>query len=100
MVNLIETLPIQVVVKIELNELAKKYQWMAMYEVVARVADNFEMTDPSTRWKDDKKYLWYNGSVEPSFRDIDPTFIPPDSTNIRLITPLITMGGVMILKIG
>ena len=68
------------------ERIGKKYQWMAMYEVVARVADNFEMTDPSTRWKDDKKYLWYNGSVEPSFRDIDPTFIPPDSTNIRLIT--------------
>lgn len=69
------------------ERIGKKYQWMAMYEVVARVADNFKMTDPSTRWKDDKKYIWYNGSVEPSFRDIDPTFIPPDSTNIYLITP-------------
>lgn len=69
------------------ERIGKKYQWMAMYEVVARVADNFEMTDPSTRWKDDKKYVWYNGSTEPSFRDIDPTFIPPDSTNIRIITP-------------
>ena len=68
------------------ERIGKKYQWMAMYEVVARVADNFKMTDPSTRWKDDKKYIWYNGSVEPSFRDIDPTFIPPDSTDIRLIT--------------
>ena len=68
------------------ERIGKKYQWMAMYEVVARVADNFEMTDPSTRWKDDKKYLWYNGSVEPSFRDVDPTFIPPDSTNTRLVT--------------
>ena len=70
-----------------IERIGKKYQWMAMYEVVARVADNFKMTDPSTRWKDDKKYIWYNGSVEPSFRDIDPTFIPPDSTDIRLITP-------------
>ncbi|WP_296207043.1 hypothetical protein [Psychrobacter sp. UBA3480] len=68
------------------ERIGKKYQWMAMYEVVARVADNFKMADQSTRWKDDKKYIWYNGSIEPSFRDIDPTFIPPDSTNIRLIT--------------
>ncbi len=68
------------------ERIGKKYQWMAMYEVVARVADNFEMADPSTGWKDDKKYVWYNGSTEPSFRDIDPTFIPPDSTDIRLIT--------------
>lgn len=60
---------------------------MAMYEVVARVADNFKMTDPTTRWEEDKKYIWYNGSTEPSFRDIDPTFIPPDSTNTRLIEP-------------
>lgn len=71
------------------ERIGKKYQWIAMYEVVARVADNFEMTDPATHWgkSENKKYVWHNGSIEPSVRDIDPTFIPPDSTNIRLITP-------------
>lgn len=68
-----------------LERIGKKYQWLAMYEVVARIADNFKMTDPATKWKEDKKLVWYNGSVEPSFRDIDPTFISPDSTNIRII---------------
>lgn len=70
-----------------IERIGKKYQWMAMYEVVARVADNFKMIEPSTRWQKNKKYIWYNGSTEPSFRDIDPTFIPTDATNIRLITP-------------
>lgn len=75
--------------KNSIERIGKKYQWMAMYEVIARVADNFKMIDPSTRWGNDKnkKYIWYNGSIEPSIRDIDPTFIPPDSTNTRLITP-------------
>ncbi|QLB12724.1 hypothetical protein EV697_101414 [Bisgaardia hudsonensis] len=67
------------------ERIGKKYQWLAMYEVVARVSDNFKMVEPSTRWNKDKKYIWYNGSIEPSFRDIDPTFILPDLKNLRMV---------------
>lgn len=67
------------------ERIGKKYQWLAMYEVVARLADHTQITDPATRWNDDKKQIWYNGSIEPSFRDIDPSFISPNKSDIREI---------------
>lgn len=67
------------------ERIGKKYQWLAMYEVVARLADHTQMTDSATRWNDDKKKTWYNGSIEPSFRDVDPSFILPNKSDIREI---------------
>lgn len=68
-----------------IERIGKKYQWMSMYEVVARLADNNKMTAPETRWTDNKMQIWYNGSIEPSFREFDPTFIPASSTENRII---------------
>lgn len=67
------------------ERIGKKYQWLAMYEVVARLADHTQITDSATRWNDDKKKTWYNGSIEPSFRDVDPSFILPNKSDIREI---------------
>ncbi|MCY0977307.1 hypothetical protein PGH12_00685 [Chryseobacterium wangxinyae] len=44
------------------ERIGKKYQWIAFYEILARVADN-ELS------------FNYNGPWEPYVRDIDPTFL-------------------------
>lgn len=49
----------------------KKYQWIALYELLARIADNFHMAD---EWEGDPKT--YDGPWRTSTRDIDPT-LPP-----------------------
>lgn len=70
-----------------IERIGKKYQWLAMYEVAARVADNFQMINPATQWNEDKQLVWYNGSVEPSFRDIDTSYTCPENKEIRFIEP-------------
>ncbi len=57
------------------ERIGKKYQWLALYEVLARVADNYQMRDYSTGFGEDKKYIWYEGPWEPFVRNIDPTSI-------------------------
>jgi hypothetical protein len=49
----------------------KKYQWVALRELIARVADNFHMTG---EWSDDERT--YRGPWQFYGRDIDPT-LPP-----------------------
>ena len=40
------------------ERIGKKYQWIALYEVIARIADNHQMVDESTRWGKEKKYTY------------------------------------------
>lgn len=49
----------------------KKYQWIALRELVARVADNFHMTG---EWSDKERS--YQGPWQFYGRDIDPTLAP------------------------
>ena len=49
----------------------KKYQWIAFYELIARVADNFHMTEYG------EKLVAYEGPWQLLIRDIDPTLPPP-----------------------
>ncbi len=59
-----------------MERIGKKYQWIAMYDTLARVTDNFKMKDPSSGWNgEEKKYIDYQGSYEPYVRDIDPTIL-------------------------
>lgn len=51
------------------ERIGKKYQWMALHELLARVADNFSKLESPWSNKADK----YEGPWEPSIRDIDPT---------------------------
>lgn len=55
------------------ERIGKKYQWIALYEVLARIADNHQQTEPSSRWSDDKKHIWFQGPWDIFVRNIDPT---------------------------
>lgn len=57
------------------ERIGKKYQWIALYEILARLADNHQMVDESTRWRDEKQAIWYSGPWNPSVRNIDPTVV-------------------------
>lgn len=66
------------------ERIGKKYQWLALYEVLARLSDNFKMQDRSIGWGKDQTYVWYQGTWEPFVRNIDPTFVyHPDKTSLQ-----------------
>ncbi|WAF71043.1 hypothetical protein NRK99_13590 [Aeromonas dhakensis] len=54
-----------------IERIGKKYQWLSLYEVVARVADNFKVTD----WNGHEAG-YYQGPWQNGLRNIDPTFPP------------------------
>ncbi|MBQ3967116.1 MAG: hypothetical protein II688_00320 [Lachnospiraceae bacterium] len=51
------------------ERIGKKYQWMALHELLARVADNFPKLEHV--WSDN--VVRYEGPWDPFVRDIDPT---------------------------
>lgn len=51
----------------KIERFGKKYQWIALRELIARIADNFQMTDDVN----------YQGPWQFFGRDIDPTLPPP-----------------------
>lgn len=55
------------------ERIGKKYQWIAFYELLARVSDNFVMYEDT--YSRDKKKSKYDGPWEPYVRDIDPTIL-------------------------
>lgn len=52
------------------ERIGKKYQWIAMYNILARVSDNCKMIEP---YSTGEKELKYEGPWEPYVRDFDPT---------------------------
>src|SRR5665648_51768 len=56
------------------ERIGKKYQWLALYEVLARLSDNYQMDDDSYG-EEKKNYKWYQGPWEPFVRNIDPTVV-------------------------
>ena len=56
-----------------IERIGKKYQWIAFYEMVARVSDNFKKYD--SWYSQDKKENPYQGPWDPYVRDIDPTIL-------------------------
>lgn len=56
------------------ERIGKKYQWLSLYETLARVSDNFKMTDETTRWGDDKKFIQFSGPWQVYIRNIDPSY--------------------------
>lgn len=60
--------------KHRVERIGKKYQWIAFYDILARVCDNCKMKD-RTAWYREEKYTQYKGSFEPYVRDIDPTIL-------------------------
>ena len=59
------------------ERIGKKYQWIAYYELLARVADNFEYRGDT--WL--KQPQSYQGPWQDSWRDIDPSFLLPITDN-------------------
>ncbi|MCB4763148.1 MAG: hypothetical protein LGB78_04510 [Sulfurovum sp.] len=59
----------------KIERIGKKYQWIAMYDTLARLIDNFKMRDPSSGWGEEKRYIDYKGAFEPFARNIDPTIL-------------------------
>ncbi|ALU28251.1 hypothetical protein AS202_00960 [Myroides odoratimimus] len=56
-----------------IERIGKKYQWIALYEMVARVSDNFKKYE---RWSFEKENeVPYQGPWDPYIRDIDPTLL-------------------------
>lgn len=53
------------------ERIGKKYQWLALHELLARVADNYPKLEHP--WED--HIVNYEGPWEPFIRDIDPTVI-------------------------
>lgn len=61
------------------ERIGKKYQWIAYYEYMARIADNYEYS--KNIWEDEKEYL---GTWQDFKRDIDPSLLiksKPDDEN-------------------
>lgn len=54
------------------ERIGKKYQWIALHELVARLCDNFEYKEDS--WSRKKNY---EGPWQNSLRDIDPSYVLP-----------------------
>jgi V8-like Glu-specific endopeptidase len=63
----------------KVERIGKKYQWLALYEVTARLADNFKVKD----W-DGNDAGYYQGPWQNSLRNIDPTHPPEFSKNKEL----------------
>lgn len=53
----------------KIERIGKKYQWIALYEIMARLADNHLMTE-----RFPTRNLRYDGTWEPFLRNIDPTY--------------------------
>ncbi len=64
------------------ERIGKKYQWLALYEILARVADNHQKIDESTNWSEHKDYVWYQGPWEGFIRNIDPTLVQRENVSI------------------
>ena len=59
----------------KIERIGKKYQWIAMYNILARLSDEYMLK--GLDWNDETGYF-YNGPWEPYVRDFDPTL------NIRI----------------
>lgn len=53
------------------ERLGKKYQWIVLHEILARVSDQYPMIVHSG----DKEDLRYEGAWQPGVRDIDPSMV-------------------------
>ncbi len=61
------------------ERIGKKYQWIALYELAAQVADSFKM-EVHTGCYGEKAEVYCAGSYEPNLRNIDPTaLLVPDN---------------------
>lgn len=55
-----------------IERIGKKYQWIAFYEILGHLADNYKIK--VDRWSAKSKTKYYNGPWELYVRNIDPAF--------------------------
>lgn len=67
----------------KVERIGRKYQWLALYEVVARVADNAQVTDCAG-----DEVGHFQGPWQNCLRNIDPTFSPQITNRIELPAPI------------
>lgn len=58
--------------KDKIERIGKKYQWIALYELAAQVADNYKMKYHTDCYGNTEE-IFCKGAYEPSLRNIDPT---------------------------
>jgi hypothetical protein len=54
------------------ERIGKKYQWIAFYEILAMVADNYKMDG---KWSFDERRGMYKGAWQLYIRNIDPSYV-------------------------
>jgi hypothetical protein len=57
-------------ITIKRERIGKKYQWIAMHNILARVSDHCIMQN---RWWNDEEKTYFEGAWDPCVRDFDPT---------------------------
>lgn len=55
-----------------LERIGKKYQWLALYEVLAKVIDNYQYL--SNYWNNEGELVWLKNINDLHIREIDPVF--------------------------
>jgi hypothetical protein len=55
-----------------IERIGKKYQWIALYEILAMLADNYKLKGG---WGSNSKYQYYKGAWQLYIRNIDPAYI-------------------------
>ena len=65
--------------KKKIERIGKKYQWLALYEVIARLADNHKLTD----WREEN-IGYYQGPWQNNIRNIDPTYLSGSNKKLEL----------------
>lgn len=68
----------------KVERIGKKYQWIAFYEILARISDNYLLYENS--YSDNAQPIKYEGTWNPYVRDIDPTITikeNPENKNER-----------------
>jgi len=61
--------------KNKIERIGKKYQWIAFYEILAILLDNYRLSD---RYGHPKKEYNYEGPWQLYLRDVDPAFVTKD----------------------
>lgn len=65
-----------------IERIGKKYQWISLYEILARVSDNFPKYEEWDFKKKNKEK--YNGPWNPYTRDIDPTILIKKTGSVNI----------------
>lgn len=66
----------------KVERIGKKYQWIAFFEILAILADNYKLKD---RWSSDNKHKFYKGTWQFYLRNIDPAYITKNNKGDDLI---------------